>query len=77
MSLDGDLYFAHSRVGKPGDPGYQEYKGQYPLITLKEKRRFTVLDLFHCANGVFCTKNSKKIWQMGRVETLEFVFCII
>lgn len=45
MSLDGDLYFAHSRVGKPGDPGYQEYKGQYPLITLKEKRRFTVLDL--------------------------------
>ena len=74
MSLDGDLYFAHSRVGKPG---YQEYKGQYPLITLKEKRRFTVLDLFHCSNAFFCTKNSKKIWQMGRVETLEFVFCII
>lgn len=45
MTLDGKTYFAHSRVSRSSDPGFYEYNGAHPLITLKEKRRFTVLDL--------------------------------
>ena len=45
MTLDGRTYFAHSRVSRPGDPGFNEYNGEHSLITLKEQRRFAVLDL--------------------------------
>ena len=45
LSLDGKTYFAHSRVSRTNDPGFNEYNGQHPLIALKEKRRFDVLDL--------------------------------
>ena len=45
MSLDGKTYFAHSRISRSSDPGFYEYNGEHPLITLKENRRFAVLDL--------------------------------
>lgn len=45
MSIDGKLYFAHSRVSEISDLGYLAYKGEYPLVTLKKDRKFSVLDL--------------------------------
>lgn len=45
MKFDGKTYFSHSRVGLPGTPEYESYKGKYPLVALSEDRKFEVLDL--------------------------------
>lgn len=45
MELDGKTYFSHSKFGKPDSIEYSLYKGEYPAVTLSDKRIFNVKDL--------------------------------
>lgn len=42
MELDGKTYFSHSKFGKPDSTEYSLYKGEYPAVTLSDKRIFKV-----------------------------------
>lgn len=45
MEFEESIYFAHSRVAKPGTVEYDSYSGKYPIIGLNDVRIFSVKNL--------------------------------
>lgn len=75
MELDGRLYFAYSRAGKPGDLAYDAYTGRYPLIGLGEPKHFSVLDLGEGTNRYVDTE-SKFLEHVARIKGPEERFTV-